>query len=41
MSLVQKTSDFDDKSQYTGVYEHGGPTNIGAGGDGEAVTLAA
>jgi hypothetical protein len=30
----------DDKSQYTGVYKHGGPTNIGAGGDGETVSLS-
>ena len=40
VSRAENVRFHDDKSQYTGVYRHGGPTNIGAGGDGEAVTLA-
>ena len=40
VSRAQHVRFHDDKSQYTGVYRHGGPTTIGAGGDGESVTLS-
>eukprot|EP00949_MAST-11_sp_MAST-11-sp1_P000388 g388.t1 len=38
-TAVETVRFHDDKSTYTGVYKRGGPTNLGGGGSGPAITL--